>query len=236
VETIRRLRATQFQAADAIICPSEFTRKDLHEFYNVPGSKTFVVHHGVSRLGGALDSESPSVIDCPFLLYVGSRAPYKNFSGLLQGFAVSGLKKEFQVVAVGGGATTAAEVALLQELDLIGSVRFIPGASDRLLAALYADARLLVCPSFYEGFGFPPLEAMSLGCPSLVARTSCLPEICRNAAFYFEVDSLECLVSSLRMACFDESQRASKIQEGKELSISYTWDRCATNVLKIYEQ
>ncbi len=236
VEMIKGLRARQFQTADAIICPSESTRRDLHEFYDVPESKTFVVHHGVTHMQRDSSVRGEFVCDRPFLLYVGSRASYKNFPALLRGFAAASLKRDFGIVVVGGGAPTDAEMALTVETGLVGRVQFVPRASDALLAELYAQARLLVCPSLYEGFGFPPLEAMSLGCPVLAARTSSLPEICRDAVFYFGADDLESFVSSLRVACFDESQRATKARDGKRLAASYSWQKCAANTLAIYKQ
>lgn len=235
VEWIKQLRARLFEVADAITCPSAATRRDLHEFYEVPESKTFVVHHAVSQLDGPLERGIESICQRPFLLYVGSRASYKNFPALLHAFAVSGLQKDFDTVVVGGGEATDAEGTLLRELGLAECVRFVPHASDALVGALYGRARLLVYPSLYEGFGLPPLEAMSLGCAALVSRTSCLPEICRNAAFYFEVDSLDSFVCSLRSACFDESERSARIEEGKRLVTSYTWTKCAANVLAIYK-
>ncbi len=236
VEMIKGLRARQFQTADAIICPSESTRRDLHEFYDVPESKTLVVHHGVTEMSQHLKARREGVRHRPFLLYVGSRASYKNFPALLRAFAGAGLKDDFDIVVAGGGAATPAELSLIAETDLAGRVEFAPRASDALLAELYADARLFVYPSLYEGFGFPPLEAMSLGCPVLATRTSSLPEICRDAAFYFEADDLESFVSALRVACFDESQRAAKVSGGKSLITSYSWQKCAANTLQIYKQ
>jgi len=233
---IKRLRARQFESADAIICPSESTRRDLHEFYRVPESKTFVVHHGVPEMGTSLDAVGEPICERPFLLYIGSRAAYKNFLILLRGFAAAGFKNDFSVVVVGGGATTDDELALIGELGLARRVQFVPAAPDSLLARLYTQARLLVYPSLYEGFGFPPLEAMSFGCPVLVAHTSSLPEICRHAAFYFEAEDLESFVSSLRVACFDESQRATKVRDGKELVRSYSWQKCAADTLAVYKQ
>ncbi len=236
VEMIKRLRAQQFQIADAIICPSESTRRDLHEFYDVPESKTFVVHHGVTQMRNQLDARDESISDRPFLLYVGSRASYKNFPALLRGFAAAGLKSEFDIVVVGGGGTTDVERALIRETDLVGRVQFVTHASDALLSQLYTRARLLVYPSLYEGFGFPPLEAMSFGCPVIAARNSCLPEICGNAVFYFEADNQESFVSSLRVACFDESRRAAKIRNGMSLIPLYSWEKCVANTLAIYKQ
>ncbi len=236
VEMIKRLRARQFRAADAIICPSECTRRDLHEFYDVPESKTFVVHHGVTQMRRDSTDGCVQTYDRPFLLYVGSRALYKNFPALLKAFDAARLRDDFDLVVVGGGPETDVERALIRRLRLDGRVRFVLGASDALLAELYGQARLLVCPSLYEGFGFPPLEAMSLGCPVLVARNSCMPEICRDAAFYFETEDLESFVSSLRVACFDGSQREDKIRDGMTLSGSYSWRKCAADTLAIYRQ
>ena len=136
----------------------------------------------------------------------------------------------------GGGPPTDAELALIRETGLLGHVQFVVRPSDASLAQLYTHAQLLVYPSLYEGFGFPPLEAMSFECPVLAARSSCLPEICSNAAFYFEPEDLESLVSSLRTACFDESQRETKIRDGKRLAASYSWQKCAADTLAIYKQ
>jgi glycosyltransferase involved in cell wall biosynthesis len=236
VEMIKHLRARQFQMADAIICPSESTRRDLHEFYDVPASKTFVVHHGVTRMQRDPNRRSEFVCERPFLLYVGSRASYKNFPALLNGFAAAGLKSEFNIVVVGGGETTDVELALIVETGLAERVQFVPRVSDALLAEIYTQARLLVCPSLYEGFGLPPLEAMSFACPVLAANNSSLPEICGDAAFYFQTGDLDSFVSSLQIACFDESQRATKKENGKRLVTSYSWQKCAASTLAIYKQ
>jgi glycosyltransferase involved in cell wall biosynthesis len=236
VEMIRRLRARQFQMADAIICPSESTRRDLHEFYDVPEGKTFVVHHGVTQMRHHLDERCEIICDRPFVLSVGSRAAYKNFPALLRGFAATNLKAEFDIVVAGGGPPTDAELTLIRETGLLGRVRFVARLSDASLAQLYTHARLLVYPSLYEGFGFPPLEAMSFECPVLAARSSSLPEICSNAAFYFEPEDLESLVSSLRTACFDESERAARVRDGKRLAASYSWQKCAADTFAIYKQ
>ena len=142
-----------------------------------------------------------------------------------------GLKAEFSILVAGGGPSTDAEQALIRETGLLGHVQFVVCPSDASLAQLYTHAQLLVYPSLYEGFGFPPLEAMSFECPVLAARSSCLPEICSDAAFYFEPEDLESFVSSLRTACFDESQRETKVREGKRLAASYSWQKCAAETL-----
>jgi glycosyltransferase involved in cell wall biosynthesis len=234
VESIKEIRARQFARADAIICPSESTRRDLHEFYQVSEDKTFVVFHGIPRPVQSDDSEHARIGDRPFLLYVGSRALYKNFDGLLRAFAVADLKREFDLLVLGGGLATSSEMAAITQLSLEDAVRFVAQAPDDLLARAYSQARLLVYPSLYEGFGFPPLEAMSFGCPVLLAHTSSLPEICADAAFYFVVEDQVSFVDRLKESCFNDAKRCQKIERGRILASSYSWEECATKTMQIY--
>src|SRR5580704_2135238 len=180
IESKRKL----FAQADAIICVSESSQRDLLHFYNVAETKTHVVYHGFSPL--PLTQGDPPLFGEPYLLYVGSRAGYKNFGLLLEAFFRSGLAGDYRLLAVGGGPFTPAEQERITSLKLGRSVTVVPKADEGTLARAYRDAALFIYPSLYEGFGFPPLEAMSLGCPVLVNRTSSLPEICGDAAFYFD--------------------------------------------------
>jgi glycosyltransferase involved in cell wall biosynthesis len=236
MESIKEMRARQFARADAIICPSESTRRDLHEFYQVSEDKTFVVFHGIPRPVQSDDSEHARIGDRPFLLYVGSRAFYKNFDALLRAFAAADLKREFDLLVLGGGVATSSEMAVVRQLSLGDVVRFAPQAPDDFLARAYGHARLLVYPSLYEGFGFPPLEAMSFSCPVLLAHTSSLPEICADAAFYFAVEDQASLVDGLRESCFNDAKRGQKIERGRILASSYSWEKCAAKTLQIYRR
>ena len=230
------MRKRLFEQADAIICISAATRCDLHHFYEVPESKTFVVHHGVSQIKQVPNEAIAPPAPRPFLLYVGSRFSYKNFDGLLRAFAQAGMNREYDLLILGGGPPTPDETALIQELGINESVHFRPAVSDALLAQAYKQAHLFVYPSLYEGFGFPPLEAMSLNCPVLAAHTSSIPEVCQDAVFYFDPRQQDEFVQQLRRSCVDEAARIEKIQKGKQLVTRYTWERCASETLRIYRQ
>jgi len=230
------MRKQLFAKADAIICISAATRRDLHHFYDVPESKTSVVHHGISQIQPITNVPPAPLTDRPFLLYVGSRFAYKNFDGLLRAFARAQLDREFDLVVLGGGSPTAEETALIRELRINERVHFLPAVSDALLAQTYSQAHLFVYPSLYEGFGFPPLEAMSLNCPVLAAHTSSIPEVCQDAAFYFDPQQEDQFVLGLKRSCTDETARKEKIEKGRQLARRYTWDRCASETLRIYRQ
>jgi glycosyltransferase involved in cell wall biosynthesis len=229
VESKRKL----FAQADAVICVSESSRRDLLHFYNVPEMKAHVVYHGFSPL--PLPEDGPPAQAEPYLLYVGSRAGYKNFGLLLEAFFRSGLAGDYRLLAVGGGPFTPAEQERIASLKLGRSVTVLPKADDGTLARAYRDAALFVYPSLYEGFGFPPLEAMSLGCPVLVNQTSSLPEICGDAAFYFDAaaDAGE-LSRCLTAVLADDRGRALKRELGEQRVRLYDWNRSAHRTLEVY--
>jgi glycosyltransferase involved in cell wall biosynthesis len=227
-----------FAKADAIICVSASSQRDLLHFYDVAEDKTHVVHHGFAPLTliqGAAD-QGTTETSAPYLLYVGSRAGYKNFGLLLEAFSRSGLAGSYRLLAMGGGSFTTREHAQIASLKLNGSITLDPKVDDASLARAYRDAALFVYPSRYEGFGFPPLEAMSVGCPVLVNRTSSLPEVCGNAVFYFDSSDREELAQRLRSIVEDKREIANKRKLGEERVKLYDWSRCAHGTLAVYRK
>ena len=186
--------------ADHVLCISESTRRDLIDILGVDAERVSVVYLGYDELRSPVfSSEEPRLHTGarPFLLYVGSRGGYKNFASLLRAFAHSScLRKSFSIVCFGGGAFRSEELSLMRELKLAdGQVQHL-GGGDEVLAGLYQRAAAFICPSRYEGFGIPLLEAMSLGCPVICSNTSSIPEVVGDAGEYFDPGDLE----SMRVA------------------------------------
>jgi len=230
-----------YAQADAIICVSESSRQDLFRFYGTDRAKTRVIHHGLRPLAGSADAAAQLQSLLPespqnYLLFVGARPPYKNFHALLQAFQGSGLSASMLLLVAGGGPLTGEERALAQKLGIDRRLVVVPAVTDALLAEAYKSARLLVYPSRCEGFGFPPLEAMAAGCPALVGRTSSLPEICRDAAFYFDPENPRSLERELIAAASDEPARARARQRGAEVAALYSWQKCAEETLALYRE
>jgi glycosyltransferase involved in cell wall biosynthesis len=224
-----------FSQADAIICVSESSRRDLLHFYNVEENKTHVIHHGFSPLSvGSSPGQANGIPNAPYLLYVGLRARYKNFLLLLDAFSRSGLAGDFQLVVIGGGAFSAEEEAKISSLGVGNRIRHIPKAGEATLAHAYRNASLFVYPTLYEGFGFPTLEAMSLGCPVLVHRTSSLPEVCGDAAFYFNASDADELSGALVSTLQDSEGIVLKRRLGEERVRLYDWNRSAKSTLAVY--
>jgi glycosyltransferase involved in cell wall biosynthesis len=144
------------------------------------------------------------------------------------------LHKSILLLAVGGGALTAEERALAQQLEVERSLIVLPQVADSLMAEAYAAATLLVYPSWCEGFGYPPLEAMAAGCPALVSNTSCLPEICQDAPFYFSPQDQGSLEQALLEATNDEPARQRARERGMQVAAQYDWRTCADRTLALY--
>ena len=233
-----RARKSLYARADAIICVSESCRKDLLSFYDVSAAKTRVIHHGVTRAARCSRAAEKLRMRLrrEYLLFVGSRAPYKNFNGLLKAFRETGLHDSLDLLVLGGGVLTPEEAALAAELELRENIISIPRVSDELLGEAYAAARLFVYPSLWEGFGFPPLEAMDAGCPVLASNTSSMPEVCRDAPFYFDPEDQASFASALLRAVNDEEARRQAVARGSKVAAQYTWKKCGEETLALYRE
>lgn len=222
--------------ADHVICVSNQTQRDLIELAGVDPAKTSVVYHGFT-----LTNTSPQVCEAadgkPYLLYVGNRAGYKNFDGMLRAVATSALlKKNFRIVCFGGGALTRRERVLAAELGYVdGDVVHVSG-TDAVLAGLYRGAVAFVYPSLYEGFGIPPLEAMSFDCPVACSKVSSIPEVVGEAGAYFDPSNLESIRSVIETLATDEHQRRQLIERGRERIKEFSWSRCASETLDVYRR
>jgi glycosyltransferase involved in cell wall biosynthesis len=240
---ITRIKAASVAAADHVICISESTRRDLLSTYDIPEERVSVTHLGFDPLGSLLSGESSSDFkvrvlgaDAPYLLYVGSRVNYKNFGGLLDAYAASAsLRANFFFLCFGGGDFTRAERAAISKAAVEGRVRFL-GGSDAVLAACYTHASLFVCPSFYEGFGIPVLEAMSLDCPVACSNSSSLPEVVGDAARLFDPADRDSIRSALESVLGSPSVATALKERGRIRGQLFSWRSCAENTMDIYRR
>ncbi len=235
---IRRAKQRLYRDADAIICVSESSRKDLLSYYQVSAAKTRVIHHGISPLPRCRDAAQKLRMHLrrEYILFVGSRAPYKNFNALLHAFHDTGLYDSVDLLVLGGGPLTPEERTMMSQLGLNESVISLPAVSDCILGEAYAGARLFVYPSRCEGFGFPPLEAMTAGCPVLASNTSSIPEVCQDAPFYFDPEDQGSFIHALLVAMNDQEARTQAINKGSEVAAQYSWKRCGEQTLALYRE
>lgn len=236
VKKVLWARKWLFPRVDAIICVSESCRNDLLQFYDVDPAKVRVIYHGFSPLprSGEAAASLSKHLRRDYVLYVGMRAAFKNFNGLLRAFREARLQDAFDLLVLGGGPLTAEERTLIANLEMSDCVINLPIVSDEVLAEAYAGAKLFVYPSLNEGFGFPPLEAMSVGCPVLASRVSSIPEICQDAPIYFDPVEQESFNRGLMQAINDESARTVAVERGWEVATRYSWEKCGRETLALY--
>jgi len=240
---ISRLKAASAKAADHVICISHSTRRDVLDAYDIAPERVSVTQLGFDPLASLLTGESATDFrtrvlgaNAPYLLHVGSRGGHKNFRGLLDAYASSAwLRANFLLLCFGGGDFTAAERLAISAAGVTGRVRFL-GGSDAVLAACYAHAALFVCPSFYEGFGIPVLEAMSLDCPVACSNSSSLPEVVGDAARLFDPADRNSIRDALE-AVLNSPATATALQErGRIRRAQFSWRRCAQDTVNIYRR
>ena len=225
--------------ADHVLCISHSTQRDLIDLFGIAPEKTSVVHLASDQLIVSEHARQAvvAITQHPYLLYVGSRGGYKNFSGLLQAYASSNyLQANFNIVSFGGGILSGEEQNLIERLGIKNQCVIQVGGDDSVLAALYEKAAAFVYPSLYEGFGIPPLEAMSLGCPVILSNTSSLPEVVGDAGEYFDPADIESIRTKIEAVLQSPSKQAELVAAGYLRNGLFSWKRCAQETHAIYRE
>lgn len=228
--------------ARSIIAVSAYTKSAiLRHFPWVPSEKIHVIHEGLTQFSEHAPRLKPGATThsvLPYFLYVGNAYPHKNLESLLHAFSFF-YKLHPEVRLVLAGRNDVFYERLKKELVEIDvpedKIEFHLNPSDEDLARLYRDATLYLFPSRSEGFGLPPLEAMSFGVPVAAARRTSLPEILGDAALWFNPEDIEEMVEAMEIALTDKDLRARLIQKGFEQIKRYSWTTMARDILKIYE-
>ncbi|MBN2090952.1 glycosyltransferase family 4 protein [candidate division KSB1 bacterium] len=230
--------------SDHIITISEWSKKDIIEFFKIPAEKITVVYGAVADSFRKLDDffvkeflYNQLKIDKPYLFYCGAFKPHKNLITLLKAFQkVDSVLCPYLVL---GGDDLESNPELKMQvalLDLNGRL-ITPGRlSIENLVQLYNGAVGFVFPSEYEGFGLPPLEAMQCGVPVISSNASCLPEVLGDAALYFEPKSAEQLTLQMNRLLTDTDLRQNLIQKGFNQVKKYSWQKSAQQILDIYQK
>lgn len=229
--TLKRMAT---QRAAHVICISESTRKDLLEAFDLPENKVSVVYLGVDILSPAIPKNG-NTKNKPYILYVGHRGGYKNFEGFVRAYASSlWLRNNFNISCFGGSAFSSDEIKFFAALGLANDQISQVNGDDGELARTYKSAALLVYPSLYEGFGIPPLEAMSQGCPVACSNISSIPEVVGDAGEYFDPGDTESMRVAMERVLNSNTRMSELIERGRLRCNQFSWKRCADETLAVY--
>lgn len=228
LENLERHVGREIALADAIICVSESTRRDLLRYYEVDPARAVAIHSG---LGTPPAAEPLPNLPSRYVLFVSTIEPRKDLGTLIDAFT--------RITDYDGSLVVVGKIGWKSEhlLPRLRGPRIVhlDYLSAPQLAAVYRNADVFVFPSIYEGFGFPLLEAMTHGVPTIAARSSSLPEIGGDAALYFEPRDVDGLESQLRRLLGDETLRRELIERGRRRAAEFRWDRAAEKTLEVFK-
>ncbi len=239
------LTSTILRSADAIITASEHTKNDIMRLLRVPADKIHVVWCGLeSRFQQGIHVRDDFFLRYrlpqKFILYVGRQDPYKGLAYFVEAAALlpERLRQEYRIVIAGKtDERYIGEIhALIAQHRLQDSFIFSNYVPDEDLPLLYSAATLLVHPSLYEGFGFPPLEAMACGTPVVYADTSSLSELLGKAGFAVAPASAQALSSGIQALLDNPQLRRQFAVAGHAHAQRYSWKHSLPRIIRIYEQ
>ena len=225
----------------ALICDSNFTRDELLKYFPDLENKSKVVHLGVSKPEAEVfDSiiEKLSLLPEEYLLYVGTLAPHKNIVKLIRSFAILVRQGYYGKLVIAGGKGWMYEeiFEVVKILNIAEKVVFTGFISQIDLEGLYKYAFALINCSLYEGFGLPPLEGMIRNIPAIVSNIPVFKEVCGDAAIYFNPYDEKDIAEKIASVLNDEQLRKEMIFKGLEKVKEYSWEKCARETLKVYEE
>jgi len=234
--------------ADKIIAVSDSTKSDLVNLYGIEPEKIRVIYSGVGEqfkpakvphfkvrpcFAEPLQRFSKTRSYLRFILYFGTIEPRKNLIGLIKAFEL--LKdKDLKLVIAGTKGWLYQDVfKAAKESKKRKDIVFTGFVKEKDKPYLYNSAQVFVYPSFFEGFGFPPLEAMACGIPTIVSANSSLPEVVGQAALMVNPKNIDELAWAMEQALTDNQLRERLIKKGLEQAQKFSWQKCAQETLEV---
>lgn len=233
------------QKAKRIIAVSQSTARDIQKQFKISPKKITTIHEGYEP------AKAPSKLSIhalrkslhlkeDYLLYIGTLEPRKNIAGMIEAFDALVRRKprrykDVQLVLAGAKGYQFKENYKAIQAVQAGSVRYVGYVSAKDKAALLQGAMAFLFPSLYEGFGLPVIEAMAAGTPVITSNVASLPEVTGKAALLVNPSSSLSIQQAIEKI-MSAKTRASLSKKGKVQAKQFSWDRCAKETLKVYEE
>jgi len=230
--------------ADHIVTVSESSKRDIIEIFNYPEERISVIYEGyeIGGRGGEVYSDeigSGGVREGGrYILIVGTIEPRKNHIGLLRAYKVL-IDRGYDIGLVIAGRRGWESEKIYEEIkgfEPSGRVKIYLDVSDDILRDLYKNAFIFVYPSFYEGFGIPPLEASSYGLPVICSDVSSMPEVMGDSALYVNPYEPEDIADKMMMVIDDSQLRAELIDKGRENIKRFSWRKSASDLACVFRK
>lgn len=225
--------------ADAVISITNFTKDEISKYYPNYNKKINMIYNGFNNFSN--DVINYSNIRKKFLnfnnylLTVSTISPRKNIDGLIKAFSIIKDMIDYKLVIAGKKGWLYQDVFnIVKELKLEDRVIFTEKVNDDELKYLYKNAKIFIYPSFYEGFGLPPLEAMSYGIPCVISDIPSLHEVAEDAAYYFNPYDIKDMAEKIKLLCINKNELL--ITKGYKSIKKYSWNKCANETIELYKK
>ncbi len=238
----RFMTSACLKRGNRIITDSENTKSDLVKHFHADPQKVCVIYPGLpeessgSRSGAEADVVKKFGLQNPYLLYVGNGKEHKNIPLLIRAFNQVRKRLPCHLVISCGKEEIKGAGELVENLNLHSHITFLGHVERDELLAIYQNAALFAFPSLYEGFGYPPLEAMARGVPVVCSNASSLPEVLGDAALLVPPNSVDLFSDSIYNVLTDKPLRESLIQKGLERSRGFNYQTMVEQTLEVYRE
>jgi len=231
--------------ADLVLADSAATQADIQELLHVSPAKIQVVHAAcderirrVTEVGTLQEVQQRLGLPRPYILSLGTLEPRKNFEGLIRAYHAlvqAHPDVPHHLVIVGGkGWLYEGIFRARAETGLADRIHILTEVGDEDLPAVYSMADVFTFPSWYEGFGMPPLEAMACGVPVVASPRGSLPEVLGDAALYADPENVEEIAEAMSRLLEDGQVRAALVQRGHKQVQRFSWERSAQDLIALY--
>ncbi|MFL0249131.1 glycosyltransferase family 4 protein [Clostridium neuense] len=228
--------------ADKIVAITEFTKSEMLKYYPKINDKISVIYNGFNDFSkehincNNINKNILDLKDSKYILTVSTISPRKNIDGIIKAFDLIKNKiSDYKLVVAGKNGWLYEEVyKIVDNLNLSDRVVFTGGINDDELKFLYKNANLFVYPSFYEGFGLPPLEAMSFKIPTIASNVSSLPEVIQMKECLFDPFDYKEISKLILKIENNQYFKDNIIKNQSQILKSYSWNKCGNNMVKFY--
>ncbi|MBC2579905.1 glycosyltransferase family 1 protein [Clostridium sp. DJ247] len=232
--------------SSGILTVSECSKRDILKFFPIDESKIFVTPLAADEQYKPLDKiDSMNIvkklynITKPFILYIGGFSPRKNVKSLISAYSkiYKNIKQDYELVIIGATKEDGNSLKkLIVDMGIESKVKFTGFVTEELLPVFYNACDVFVYPSLYEGFGLPPLEAMSCGTPVITSNISSIPEVVGDGGILIDPFDVDELVSSLEKLLNHENERKSLSMKALQRASEFSWEKTALATVKAYER
>lgn len=237
------------RSADKIISVSDSTKNDLREIYQISEAKIKTIYSGISESFKIINRNDPKLIEVKnkynlpykFILYLGTIEPRKNIIGIIRAYNQfrkinhSELNAYKLVIAGASGWKQEQIFKEIKNSPFKNDIIFSGFIDDEDKPAIYNLASLFIYPSFLEGFGFPPLEAISCGVPVITSNNSSFPEITGRAGTMIDPDRPDEIFQAMKNILLDKNLRENLIKKGLEQAKKFNWQKTAREFLEVMQ-